>query len=189
LSYHLPLEFSILLNRLLPQRTHALNKAAVMLVDDVPSLRLGILSGERGQLRERRGVWGCSLAWREDPNAHQRPAHAPRAHRAQNHTHHSRCREPRGMQLCHGRHRSRPQARCTKTTAAGHVTRRATALAGPTDRLPVRGAFVAFLCVCTSVPALSWGQYRPGTNQLGLQIAITLLAGCCDQKGSREVVV
>jgi hypothetical protein len=28
------------------------------------------------------------------------------------------------------------------------------------DRLPVRGAFVAFLCVCTSVPALSWGQYR-----------------------------
>jgi hypothetical protein len=22
-----------------------------------------------------------------------------------------------------------------------------------------RGAFVAFLCVCTSVPALSWGQY------------------------------
>ncbi len=24
----------------------------------------------------------------------------------------------------------------------------------------VRGAFVAFLCVCTSVPALSWGQYR-----------------------------
>jgi hypothetical protein len=36
---------------------------------------------------------------------------------------------------------------------------------GLVDRLPVRGAFVAFLCVCTSVPALSWGQYRPvGTN-------------------------
>ncbi len=31
---------------------------------------------------------------------------------------------------------------------------------GLADRLPVRGAFVAFLCVCTSVPALSWGQYR-----------------------------
>jgi hypothetical protein len=31
---------------------------------------------------------------------------------------------------------------------------------GLVDRLPVRGAFVAFLCVCTSVPALSWGQYR-----------------------------
>ncbi len=29
------------------------------------------------------------------------------------------------------------------------------------DWQPVRGAFVAFLCVCTSVPALSWGQYRP----------------------------
>ncbi len=27
---------------------------------------------------------------------------------------------------------------------------------GLVDRLPVRGAFVAFLCVCTSVPALSW---------------------------------
>ncbi len=32
---------------------------------------------------------------------------------------------------------------------------------GLVDRLPVRGAFVAFLCVCTSVPALYWGQYRP----------------------------
>jgi hypothetical protein len=31
---------------------------------------------------------------------------------------------------------------------------------GLVDRLPVRGAFVAFLCVCSSVPALSWGQYR-----------------------------
>ena len=31
---------------------------------------------------------------------------------------------------------------------------------GLVARLPVRGAFVAFLCVCTSVPALSWGQYR-----------------------------
>ncbi len=29
-------------------------------------------------------------------------------------------------------------------------------LVGLVDRLPVRGAFVAFLCVCTSVPALSW---------------------------------
>ena len=29
---------------------------------------------------------------------------------------------------------------------------------GLVDRLPVRGAFVAFLCVCTSVPALSCGQ-------------------------------
>ena len=31
---------------------------------------------------------------------------------------------------------------------------------GLVDRLPVRGAFVAFLCVCTSVPALSWVRSR-----------------------------
>ncbi len=37
---------------------------------------------------------------------------------------------------------------------------------GLVDRLPVRGAFVAFLCVCTSVPALSWGQYRQSTSLL-----------------------
>ena len=26
------------------------------------------------------------------------------------------------------------------------------------DRLPVRGAFIESLCVCTSVPTLSWGD-------------------------------
>jgi hypothetical protein len=37
--------------------------------------------------------------------------------------------------------------------------------------LPVRGAFVAFLCVCMSVPALSWGQYRHYTRSHELERA------------------
>jgi hypothetical protein len=31
---------------------------------------------------------------------------------------------------------------------------------GLVDRLPVRGAFIEAQYVCTSVPTLSWGQYR-----------------------------
>jgi hypothetical protein len=42
------------------------------------------------------------------------------------------------------------------------------------DWQPVRGAFVAFLCVCTSVPALSWGQYRQYRQSVRLRDALVL---------------
>jgi hypothetical protein len=60
---------------------------------------------------------------------------------------------------------------CPQDRGCGHVCGTSwysrAAGGGLVDRLPVRGAFVAFLCVCTSVPALSWGQYRHCTHKRG----------------------
>jgi hypothetical protein len=49
----------------------------------------------------------------------------------------------------------------------------AAAPGGSVAGLPVRGDFVAFVCVCTTLPALVWGQDY-------LQLSTTSLTGVAD---------
>ncbi len=60
---------------------------------------------------------------------------------------------------------------------------------GLVDRLPVRGAFVAFLCVCTSVPALSWGQYRPHGRKKDSNLLIRAARLISNRKSTGRPVV